>query len=136
MQYGNDTARAISHIIKTGAATYGEAFNFAQDELITMEDYVKSIQQAMGLPVGQIEFRQDAPQVGLPSALFGALNTSKAARVLTGWKPTPMPEFIERTVNWWSANPAPKPNKMPDDVWEAYQRKQLKATQHSKHSDL
>merc|ERR1712166_1153874 len=121
LQYGNDTARAISSIIKAGPATYGEAFNIAQDEVITMSDYVNAIFAAVG-QTGSIEFKKDAPMVGIPSALFGALDTTKAARML-GWKATPMSEFMQRTVDWWSDHPSTKPDRMPDHVWNAYQQK-------------
>ena len=40
----------------------GEAFNIAQDEVITMSDYIKAIFASVG-QTGSIEFKKDAPMV-------------------------------------------------------------------------
>lgn len=129
-----------------GSPLHGEAINIAQDEacarqphcthkvhcshcssltqVIRMDDYIRALSRAMGVPYQPVVFASDAPHIGLPSALYGPLDTTKAARVLPGWAPTPMDSFLNTTVRWW-AGPENKEDghpRLPPDVLAAVQR--------------
>ena len=106
--YAPDVVAAI-HAAAGGAAgsVVGKVFHLGSRETPTVPEYVTMVAQALTKLVGgqgdggkqsvRFDVDKEAP---FPSVDVGPICISAALAQLPGWEPTPMQEWVERTVEW------------------------------------
>jgi nucleoside-diphosphate-sugar epimerase len=97
--YAKDVINAIIHIMETDNKEYvmNQIFNIANDEPITVERWINSTINNLGLP-----YTLDTTVTSrIPTTDFGPLNVSKALAAIKGWRPTPIDIWFATLQEWY-----------------------------------
>ena len=105
--YQDDIVRTISSNLMN-KSTFGEAYNIAQDEMMTLRDFVKKASEIIGKSVELIDVPSDVLDKSSLGTSFSplfhrrpfVLDVHKAIQSL-GFSPTPIQSWLEKTIRWF-----------------------------------
>jgi len=112
--YGQDVAQAIYHIIETEQGK-GKSYNVAQDEIVTLEEFLGILGEIMNVQAQVIRFDRktlDAngflPDCSPFSERWMSLLDNSLSKEELGITYTPLPEYLEKLVRYYLDH-RPKP---------------------------
>lgn len=108
--YALDVVSAIRRIIKTGAGK-GEAFNIAQDERLSLDEFLSLMASIMEVDLDLLRVNREELEANgfLPDCSpfserwMSALDNSRSKEIL-GIRYTPLPEYLERLVRHYQSH--------------------------------
>lgn len=98
--FAEDVRDAILACVAKGPEVHGATMNVAHEEAVHLRETARMIAEAMGLDPEAVRF-DDRRDAALPSTDYGALDVSRALRLLRPWRPTPMRAAVHRSVQWF-----------------------------------
>jgi nucleoside-diphosphate-sugar epimerase len=113
--YAMDVIRAIVHVIESGKGK-GEAFNIAQDESVTLEEFLDILGSLMGATPQVIRARRSDLEANgfLPDCSpfserwMSELDNTKSKDIL-GMSYTPLPDYLAELITYFKTNPMTEP---------------------------
>ncbi len=113
--YAADVVRAVSRIVEDGLAR-GKAYNLAQDETSTLDEYLEVLGGVMGEQPSLVRVKRDLLEANgfLPDCSpfserwMSELDNAAGVRDL-GVSYTPLSVYLERIVRYYRDNPPPPP---------------------------
>jgi nucleoside-diphosphate-sugar epimerase len=105
--YQDDIVRVLNSNLMN-KATFGEAYNIAQDEILTLRAFVKESCEIIGKSVELVDMPSDVLDKSSLGTSFSplfhrrpfVLDVHKAVQDL-GLAPTPVRSWLEKTINWF-----------------------------------
>ncbi|MBZ0290816.1 MAG: NAD-dependent epimerase/dehydratase family protein [Anaerolineae bacterium] len=113
--YGEDVVKAIMLLINSGKGK-GEAYNIAQDETTTLDEFLTVLGDLLGVQPTIVRFKRSLLEANgfLPdcspfSDRWMSELTNERSKSELGMQYTPLREYLSRLVNYYEENPPPKP---------------------------
>lgn len=98
--FAEDVSDAILACLSKGKEVHGKSMHIAHEEAVNLRETAVMIAEAMDVRATALRFDDRRP-AALPSTDFGALDVSRALRLLRPWRPTTMRQAVQRSVKWF-----------------------------------
>jgi nucleoside-diphosphate-sugar epimerase len=108
--YGGDVVQAVRRCVVAGGP--GRAYNISQDERLPLEDFLKMLASAAGLPLrisrvprSRLEEAGLLPACSPFSGHWMSVLDNRRSKLELGMSYTPPAVYVERLVNWHASQP-------------------------------
>jgi 2'-hydroxyisoflavone reductase len=108
--YGGDVAQAVRRCLVSGGP--GRAYNISQDEQLPLEDFLKMLASAAGLPLriarvprSRLEEAGLLPACSPFSGHWMSVLDNRRSKLELGMSYTPVATYVERLVKWHASQP-------------------------------
>ncbi len=113
--YSADVVQAILRLIESGAGK-GQTYNISQDETTSLDDFLGIVAEYLNTEPQIVRFKRSLLEANgfLPdcspfSERWMSELTNERSKAELGMQYTPLREYLKRLVNYYEANPPPKP---------------------------
>lgn len=101
--FSEDVRDAIVACCEKGASVHGKTLNVGHEEAVHLRETASMIAEALGISPELLRFDTDR-EAAYPSTDYGALDVSRALRLLRPWRPRAMREAVKTSVTWFLEN--------------------------------